>query len=666
MIQLRLGTKIYVAIAILVMVALFVGVMGITTLRAYKQVVDEMARVSGSAVLGERVNGLILAVVMDSRGIYMAQSPAESEKYAVPLLQNLDRLRTVLADWQERVPAARRDHFSQARQATEDFIRFRTELVRLSREATLAEARAYGDNDANRKVRSALNDRIKALAAENAAEVDRLGALVNSEYQADLLRLMLVLAIGLALGILSAAYVISRKIVGPLRRITATMKAMAAGDYGVEVSDTAARDEIGTMAAAVQVFKDNGLETSRLRAHQEEARERSDEQRDAALRAMAETVEQETRVAVDRVADQTERMSRNAGDMASSAGVVGNNSQGVAAAAAQALANAQNVAAASEQLSASISEIGHQVASAGGITTTAVKAAQGAQETIARLAAAVGRIGDVARLINGIASQTNLLALNATIEAARAGAAGKGFAVVANEVKSLSNQTAKATEEITLQITEIQGTTREAVEAVSGIAMAIRDVEGISSAIAAAIEEQGAATLEIARNVGETFSAAQEVATRITDVSDEARTAAGRATQVSGIATEVAGAIDELRTTLVRVVRTATPVVNRRRKPRYHLEREAMVDVGGKRIPVRTKNISAGGATFTGEVGALAVGERLRLTISGLGDALPASVLVVTHGQCHVKFDLDLVLAERFSRRFADAVHGLAPLTEAA
>ena len=269
MFQLRIAGKIYLAVAILVVAVVMVGAMGLTTLRSYKAVVDEMGDVSRSAVLGERVNGLILAVVMDSRGIYMAQSPAESEKYAAPLLKNLDKLRTVLKEWRDQFPADKQGSFGDAEKATEDFIRFRVELVRLSREATLPEARNFGDNDANRKVRAALNDKIKMLAADNESEVGRLRDLVVSVFGAQQARLLIVLGLGLIFGIAAATFVAQAKIVTPLRRITAVMKTLAAGDFSVTVPFVGSKDEIGTMAGAVEVFKEQASENDQMRRAKE-------------------------------------------------------------------------------------------------------------------------------------------------------------------------------------------------------------------------------------------------------------------------------------------------------------------------------------------------------------------------------------------------------------
>jgi methyl-accepting chemotaxis protein len=225
----------------------------------------------------------------------------------------------------------------------------------------------------------------------------------------------------------------------------------------------------------------------------------------------------------------------------------------VASASDQASVNVQTVAGAAEELSASIGEVSAQVAKAAGIARDANEAAQRTDATVQGLAASAQKIGDVVSLIHSIAGQTNLLALNATIEAARAGDAGKGFAVVASEVKSLDNQTAKATEEISAQITAMQGVTREAVEAIRSIGQVIGDMDRVAAAIAAAVEQQRASTQEIAGNVHKAAIGTQDVASNIAGVNDAAQESGAAAGQVLGVVRTLAqqaqalqAAVDEL------------------------------------------------------------------------------------------------------------------------
>ena len=459
------------------------------------------------------------------------------------------------------------------------------------------------------------------------------------------------------LGVLSL--LLSRSISRPVRSLDEAMQRLARGELETDIPDTEVKDEVGVMARSVLVFRDNAREAVRLRQQQEIERENAEQEKRAALLRMAETVESEAGRAVGAIARQTDCMSENAAQMAGSAGAVSDNSQSVAAAAEQALANAQTVAAASEQLEASIREIASQVHHAGDTTGQAVAAAGQAEKTIGVLAEAVGKIGDVSNLIADIAGQTNLLALNATIEAARAGEAGKGFAVVASEVKNLANQTGKATEDIGRQIAEIQNTTDEAAAAVRSIVAAIRTVESVSNSIAAAIEEQGSATAEISRNVAETSHAAQEVSNRIARVSQEAAATRNRAGEVSGLSGAVADGIDELRRVLVKVVRSATPEVDRRKHPRYPLRCAAgLAGAGGERR-LQLENISEGGAELNGDVTGLAAGASVRLTLEGVPQSAAATVRGIDGSAVHLTFTDD---CSAFINALRGRLKGLTPL----
>lgn len=437
-----------------------------------------------------------------------------------------------------------------------------------------------------------------------------------------------------------AAWTAVVRVTRPLRTMTDSMRALADGQLDIEIGGGERRDEVGAMAAAMVVFKANALENARMRAEQEREREAAEAAKVSALRSMAETVEQETRIAVEQVAERTREMDGNAQAMAGSAGRMAVNSQAVAAAAEQALANAQTVAAATEELTAAIREIGAQVAHASTVTRTAVDKGRKTQDTIGSLSEAVNKIGDVSNLISNIASQTNLLALNATIEAARAGDAGKGFAVVANEVKHLASQTAKATEDIAAQIATVQSVTLAAVHAVEDIGGTILEIEEMSGTVAAAMEEQSAATLEISRNVVQTAAAAREVSRKIAEVSDEAQATGGRAGDVRLVASGVAHSIDELRNVLVRVVRTSMSEVDRRAETRHSVDLACRLSFGGREAAARVRDLSEGGAMIA-DAPEMAAGMQGSIRIEGIDMPLRFHVRSGTaEGLAHIKFDI--------------------------
>ncbi|HEY0838348.1 MAG TPA: methyl-accepting chemotaxis protein [Azospirillum sp.] len=508
---------------------------------------------------------------------------------------------------------------------------------------------------------------IERILEAQAAASEEVRTLLDREADAARADLMLGVAL-LAVVVLlaaAAAWVITVQVNRPIFRLTETMGALADGRFEVAVPGVGRRDEIGLMAEAVEVFKRNGQENERLRAEQERQRADSETAKRAALESMASTVEREMRSAVEQVAQRTREMDGSAGSMASSADQVSANSQSVAAAAEQALSNAQSVATAVEEMSASIRSINDQLTQASAVTRRAVGAGQKTHATIQALAETVGRIGDVAKLISAIAGQTNLLALNATIEAARAGEAGKGFAVVATEVKNLASQTAKATEEIAVQISSVQDGTAQAVAAVREISETIAEIDGIAGSVAAAMDQQGAATHEISRNVVETTGAAQEVSQRIAEVSAEATANGGRAADVRTIAADLAGSIDSLRETLVRAVRTATREVDRRAYPRYAVERRCRLSTGAGQAEARVQDLSVRGACLAGAP-TLVEGARGSLSMDGVEQALPFSVLERREGWLHVRFEMPDAEQAAFERAFPRLVQGARRVAEAA
>jgi methyl-accepting chemotaxis protein len=310
--------------------------------------------------------------------------------------------------------------------------------------------------------------------------------------------------------------------VSPLKSLTANMLTLAQGDLSIVIAPTNSRDEVGGIVRSVQMFKDNMVQAEALRTQQDEQKRQSEAERTQTTDRLAREFEQSVKAVVQVVASASAELERTATSMATDASDTSSQAHAVAEASNHASGNVQTVASAAEELSASIGEISRQVADSRRIASQAVQDADQTNVKTQKLAVAAQKVGDVVKLINDIASQTNLLALNATIEAARAGEAGKGFAVVASEVKNLANQTAKATDEIAAQITEIQGATTDSVQSIEQIGKTIGLINEISTTIASAVDAQGAATREIARSAQDASTGTSQVSSIISAVTASA------------------------------------------------------------------------------------------------------------------------------------------------
>ncbi|MGY3486776.1 methyl-accepting chemotaxis protein [Bradyrhizobium sp. USDA 4011] len=355
----------------------------------------------------------------------------------------------------------------------------------------------------------------------------------TSEYEAAAASAQRNLILG-TVAILAAAvllaFLLGRGLSRPLTAITAVMNRLSSGDTSVTIPGSERRDELGTMAKAVELFRRGMLETSTLRDAQEADKLKAAADKQALQRQMADRFEADVKGMVAAVAQSSSAMQRVAGEITTSVNGTSERTAAAAAASEEASASVNAVAAATEELASSITEIGRQVSHSSRVADNAVAKATETTEMVTSLAASAEKIGDVLRLISAIASQTNLLALNATIEAARAGEAGRGFAVVAAEVKELASQTAKATEEIAGQVGAIQSATGNCVSAIGDISGTIREISGIATAIAAAVEQQDSATREIARSVQQASSGTVEVSANIAGASE----AAGHSRALSG------------------------------------------------------------------------------------------------------------------------------------
>ena len=355
---------------------------------------------------------------------------------------------------------------------------------------------------------------LSAIASQEAAK------LAESARHSSL-NTLLVNAVLMAFSSLLAAgalWIVFNRIVRSIGQMTGVMSEIADGNTSVAVPCVSRRDEMGAMARALLIFKENAQRVVSMQAERGALERAARAEKTAAMNRLADDFEAKIGEIVETVSSASTELEASARTLTATADRSQRLTATVVAASGQASANVQSVASATEELTSSVTEISRQVQESARMAGAAVDQAHITNDRVGELSKAAGRIGDVVELINTIAGQTNLLALNATIEAARAGEAGRGFAVVASEVKALAEQTAKATGEISQQISGIQSATQESVNAIREISSTIEKLSEVSSTIAAAVEQQGAATHEISRNVQQASQGTHQVSCNITDV----------------------------------------------------------------------------------------------------------------------------------------------------
>ena len=416
-------------------------------------------------------------------------------------------------------------------------------LPALAKSDSAAAAKSYAEITARYTAhRAIIDDIVKQTNDQNAATEVAATERVST-FTLVLWGVSAVVFLIIGAGIFGVAFGVIR----PIAEMTNVMKGLAGGDLKVSVPALSRDDEVGAMARAVQVFKENAQRVQSMEQEQAGLKQKAEADRRAAMQQMAGGFDSAIGKIIQTVSTASSELESSAGRLTKTAEVTQTLSATVASAAEQSSANAQSAAAAAEEMASSVSEISRQVQDSHKISREAVSQVEQTNARIADLTQSASRIGEVVKMISAVAEQTNLLALNATIEAARAGEAGRGFAVVASEVKALAAQTAKATEEISEQIGQMQSATSQSVSAIQGIGGTIGRIAEISQAIAAAVVEQGAATQEISRNVQRAAHGASQVAGSITDVNRGATDTGSASTHVHGLAQSLLGQSNHLK-----------------------------------------------------------------------------------------------------------------------
>ena len=544
--DISIKTKIAGSLLCILIVTILLGVLSLERLSSVN---DAAAHIRNDFLPSTKVLGQIALqaeMVRTTQGAMIMRTEdadvAKEQANLVGYLANLAKLRVIyeplIGPGEERRLADQIDTQFTAYSAMGDRL---TDLIK-QHDHEKASALYLGDmRDLFRQVRQAIADDAALNAAEGTKAAD-FGAQLYAET-----RTVVIVALLVAIAIsVAAGFMLITGVATPMLGLARTTGRLAEHDLDVTVEGTERKDELGLLARSLEVFRENALLADRLQAESQSEQIRKAERSATIERGIAQ-FEASVQMSLSGLDAASVEMEGTAQTVAAASHQSSHQATIVSAASEETSANVQTVAAATEELSASISEISRQVERSTEVAAKAVDEAGKASGTIRTMAEVVVKVGSVVKLISDIAAQTNLLALNATIEAARAGEAGKGFAVVATEVKSLANQTARATEEISSQISTMQATTSQAVDAIGAIDQTITEINQIATTIASAITEQGAATEEIARNVQEAARGTAEVSENIQGVNRATGETGAAASQVTSAAQRISGQATSLR-----------------------------------------------------------------------------------------------------------------------
>ena len=554
--DMRLSFKIFIPVFLLLAVA---GFITYSAFSAFDQINDEAdaysieaRRLENSLQIESNVNNMTVA----EKNMLLSTNAVNRPDYHKAFADSYkDALEAVDSNIKLSDTAERKAGNQSVRDNIVKFAELNRQSMNLVEAGQLEEAMTLSKGE-SRDIRKWISSEVDKRVTRNTADMRQGQKDIDDVMDDKRKQLLIVAGTGLISGMFILWLIIKFAVVSPIASTTSAMKSVADGNLDTEVKGATRKDEIGKLAAALQVFKENALETRRLTKEQEEMKAKAAADQRAALHRMADEFEQSVGGVVNLVASSATEMQQAAQTLSASAEETNHQTSVVSAATTQTSANVQIVASSAEELSASINEISQQVQQSNSATKEAVGQVAKTTSVMEELAQGAKNVGDVVDLIRAIADQTNLLALNATIEAARAGEAGKGFAVVAGEVKALASQTASATNEIAGRISDIQTAANEAITAIHVIENSIGNIDQISSVIASAVVEQQAATQEIAGNVQQASSGIDEVSSNMAGVTQASGEVGSAASQMLGASQERSQQAETLRKEVSQFLQT--------------------------------------------------------------------------------------------------------------